>query len=75
MVVVAIAGGTGGVGRTVSDAIMEAGEHKAIVLSRTVSLAYSIAGDAAILNLCRQQLLPQPTNQNVLPLIITIRSI
>ena len=37
MVVVAIAGGTGGVGRTVLDAIAEAGEHKAIVLSRTVS--------------------------------------
>lgn len=37
MVVVAIAGGTGGVGRTVVDAIAEAGEHKAIVLSRTVS--------------------------------------
>ena len=37
MVVVAIAGGTGGVGRTVLDAIVEAGEHQAIVLSRTVS--------------------------------------
>lgn len=39
MVVVAIAGGTGGVGHTVLDAIVEAGEHKAIVLSRTVSLS------------------------------------
>lgn len=37
MVVVAIAGGTGGVGRTVVDAIARVGEHKAIVLSRTVS--------------------------------------
>lgn len=37
MVVVAIAGGTGGVGRTLLDAIVEAGEHEAITLSRTVS--------------------------------------
>ena len=37
MVVVAVAGGTGGVGRTVLDAIAKAGEHRAIVLSRTVS--------------------------------------
>lgn len=37
MVVVAVAGGTGGVGRTVLDAIAKSGEHKAIVLSRTVS--------------------------------------
>lgn len=37
MVVVAIAGGTGSVGRTVLDAIADTGEHKAIVLSRTVS--------------------------------------
>jgi len=37
MVVVAIAGGTGGVGRTVLDAIAVSGEHNAIVLSRTVS--------------------------------------
>lgn len=36
MVVVAIAG-TGGVGRTILDAIHKSGEHKAIVLSRTVS--------------------------------------
>ncbi|KAF5022958.1 hypothetical protein F66182_4983 [Fusarium sp. NRRL 66182] len=35
MVVVAIAGGTGGVGRTVLDAITKSGKHKAIVLSRT----------------------------------------
>ena len=39
MVVVAIAGGTGAVGRTVLDAIAKAGEHDAIVLSRTVSLS------------------------------------
>lgn len=37
MVVVAVAGGTGGVGRTILDAIAESGEHKAIILSRTVS--------------------------------------
>ena len=37
MVVVTIAGGTGGVGHTVLDAIAEVGEHRAIVLSRTVS--------------------------------------
>jgi NAD dependent epimerase/dehydratase family enzyme len=37
MVVVAVAGGTGGVGRTLLDAIAKAGEHTAIVLSRTVS--------------------------------------
>ena len=37
MVVVAVAGGTGGLGRTVLDAIAKAGVHKAIVLSRTVS--------------------------------------
>lgn len=38
MVVVAVAGGTGGVGRTVLDAIAKSGQHQAIVLSRTVSL-------------------------------------
>lgn len=37
MVIVAVAGGTGGVGRAVLDAIAKSGEHKAIVLSRTVS--------------------------------------
>lgn len=37
MVVVAVAGGTGGLGRTVLDAIAKAGKHEAIVLSRTVS--------------------------------------
>lgn len=37
MVIVAVAGGTGGVGRTVLDAIAKSGEHSAIVLSRTVS--------------------------------------
>ncbi|KAI2623010.1 hypothetical protein GGS26DRAFT_600627 [Hypomontagnella submonticulosa] len=35
MVTVAVAGGTGGVGRTVLDAIARSGEHNAIVLSRT----------------------------------------
>lgn len=38
MVVVAVAGGTGGVGRTVLDAIAKSGQHQAIVLSRIVSL-------------------------------------
>ncbi|KAI0393171.1 NmrA family transcriptional regulator [Xylariaceae sp. FL0594] len=37
MVVVAIAGGTGGVGRATVDAIEKAGRHKAIILSRTTS--------------------------------------
>ncbi|KAI1818262.1 hypothetical protein GGS20DRAFT_529240 [Poronia punctata] len=37
MVVVAIAGGTGGVGRATRDAIEEAGRHEAIVLSRTAT--------------------------------------
>ncbi|KAI1654733.1 hypothetical protein F4813DRAFT_398857 [Daldinia decipiens] len=37
MVVVAVAGGTGGVGRAVLDAIAKSGRHRAIVLSRTVS--------------------------------------
>lgn len=36
MAVVAVAGGTGGVGRTVLDAIAKSGRHKAIVLSRGV---------------------------------------
>ncbi|KAK2839265.1 hypothetical protein FQN49_006314 [Arthroderma sp. PD_2] len=39
MVVVAVAGGTGGVGRTVLDAIAKSGEHKAIVLSRMAANA------------------------------------
>lgn len=38
MVVVAIAGGTGNLGKTVLDAIAKSGQHEAIVLSRTVSL-------------------------------------
>lgn len=50
MVVVAVAGGTGGVGRTVLDAIAKAGEHKAIVLSRTVS-SPMLCFNARILNL------------------------
>ena len=37
MVVVAFVGGKGGLGRAVLDATAKAGEHKAIVLSRTVS--------------------------------------
>ncbi|TGJ83449.1 hypothetical protein E0Z10_g5288 [Xylaria hypoxylon] len=39
MVVVAVAGGTGGVGRAVLDAIAKSGEHQAIVLSRTAAPA------------------------------------
>ncbi|KAI1840730.1 hypothetical protein JX265_002093 [Neoarthrinium moseri] len=39
MAIVAVAGGTGGVGRTVLDAITKSGEHQAIVISRTVASA------------------------------------
>ncbi|USP76413.1 SwnN [Curvularia clavata] len=39
MVVVAVAGGTGGVGRSVLDAIAESGRHSAIVLSRTEAIS------------------------------------
>ncbi|ORY11781.1 NmrA family transcriptional regulator [Clohesyomyces aquaticus] len=39
MAVVAIAGGTGGVGRTILDAIAKSGKHTAIVLSRTAPAA------------------------------------
>ncbi|KAM3509770.1 hypothetical protein MY11210_006173 [Beauveria gryllotalpidicola] len=45
MVVVAVAGGTGGVGRTVLDAIAKSGEHEAIVLSRTETAAASTANE------------------------------
>lgn len=38
MVNVAVAGGTGGVGRTIIDALKDNPKHKAIILSRTVSL-------------------------------------
>ncbi|KAI0421373.1 hypothetical protein F5X98DRAFT_390531 [Xylaria grammica] len=44
MVVVAVAGGTGGVGRAVLDAIAESGKHQAIVLSRTAAVAIAIDG-------------------------------
>lgn len=77
MVVVAIAGGTGGVGRTVLDAIAEAGEHQAIVLSRTVSLPIAIAFNAETFiesYYTRQQLPLQPTNRGVLRSIITTSS-
>lgn len=37
MVIVAVAGGTGDVGRTILDAIVNSGNHRAFVLSRTVS--------------------------------------
>ncbi|KAK5989566.1 Oxidoreductase swnN [Cladobotryum mycophilum] len=43
MVVVAVAGGTGGVGQTVLDAIAKSGEHKAIVFSRTAAAATAIS--------------------------------
>ena len=68
MVVVAVAG-TGGVGRTVLDAIAASGEHNAIVLSRTVSSPNAIVFVQKYLNhntLFRQR----PTNPNVLPWII-----
>ncbi|KAK9437378.1 NmrA family transcriptional regulator [Metarhizium brunneum] len=42
MVVVAVAGGTGGVGRTVLDAIAKSGQHQAIVLSRTTSVSTAV---------------------------------
>ncbi|KAL6720325.1 hypothetical protein ACLMJK_002246 [Lecanora helva] len=48
MVVVAIAGGTGGVGRTIVDAITEAGKHKAIILSRIVPASTTINGPRRI---------------------------
>jgi nucleoside-diphosphate-sugar epimerase len=37
MVTVAVAGGTGKVGRTIVEAIIAAGKHQVIVLSREVS--------------------------------------
>lgn len=39
MVTVAVAGGTGKVGRTLVEAIVAAGEHKVVILSREVSLS------------------------------------
>jgi uncharacterized protein YbjT (DUF2867 family) len=38
MVTVAVAGGTGKVGRTIVEAIVAAGKHEVVVLSREVSL-------------------------------------
>lgn len=43
MVVVAVVGGTGNVGKTIVDAFKEDAEHKVIVLARKVS-SYSAAG-------------------------------
>jgi uncharacterized protein YbjT (DUF2867 family) len=40
MVTVAVAGGTGKVGRTIVEAIVAAGEHKVVILSREVSVSY-----------------------------------
>ena len=72
MVVVAIAGGTGGVGRTVLDAITESGEHSAIVLSRTVSSPDAIASIHNIkLALFRYRLLPLPTSRDISLSIMT----
>nr|AQV04221.1 SwnN [Chaetothyriaceae sp.] len=48
MVVVAIAGGTGGVGRTVLDAIAKSGQHRAVVLSRTAAAATATKGPKRI---------------------------
>ena len=39
MVTVAVAGGTGKVGRTIVEAIIAAGKHEAVVLSREVSIS------------------------------------
>ena len=39
MVTVAVAGGTGKVGRTLVEAIVAAGKHEVVVLSREVSLS------------------------------------
>lgn len=39
MVTVAVAGGTGKVGRTLVEAIVAAGEHKVVILSREVSFS------------------------------------
>lgn len=36
MVIVAVAGGTGGIGRTLVDAILASGKHDLKILSRTV---------------------------------------
>ncbi len=75
MVVVAVAGGTGGLGRTVLDAIAKAGEHKAIVLSRTVSSPMlSLQSNNVKTTMSRQQLAPHPRSQDVLLWIITTSS-
>ena len=42
MVTVAVAGGTGSVGKTIVDAIVKAGKHKVVVLTRTVCSRLSI---------------------------------
>lgn len=42
MVRIAIAGGTGGVGRTLVDEFSKGGEHVVFVLSRKVSLTSSV---------------------------------
>ena len=42
MVRVAIAGGTGGLGRTLTEAIAETGKHQVYVLSRKVCLMTQI---------------------------------
>lgn len=39
MVVIAVAGGTGNVGRTIVEALVAVGKHDIVVLSRTVRLA------------------------------------
>lgn len=37
MVTVAVAGGTGGIGRTIVETLVEQGKHKVVILSRKVS--------------------------------------
>jgi FlaA1/EpsC-like NDP-sugar epimerase len=44
MVTVAVAGGTGKVGRTIVEAIVAAGEHKVVILSREVSFIRKVYG-------------------------------
>jgi aspartate-semialdehyde dehydrogenase len=49
MVVVAVAGGTGNIGRTIRDAFQDQPAHKAVVLARKVGFSYSAVIGKAIL--------------------------